>query len=140
MRCAQRGNPYKEQEREAQGCNYGFARSHKHITASGNHDDIASLKKDILLGKISLNNFLVIEWMLHLLSVFCSKDVDIFSLGKLRKTARAGKRLQDSHVRQERESAGVGDFAGDVNTAPVDLRNCYVHLGTGKVFRQALAE
>src|SRR5258708_16115915 len=78
--------------------------------------------------------------MLYLFPALCSKFVDILDLCKLREAARAGKRLQDSHVRQERESAGMGDFTGNVNAAAVYFGHRHLHLRTGEIFGKALAQ
>src|SRR6266481_677555 len=133
-------NSREENKREDHICQYRIARSHRYVTVFGNNNHIAGLKKNILLCKVSLNNLLVIEWMLHLFPVLCSKYVDILDLCKLREAARAGKRLQDSHVRQERESAGMGDFTGNVNAAAVYFGHRHRHLRTGEIFGKALAQ
>src|SRR5229473_49203 len=119
--CANRYGSREKREGEGQGYKDEFARSHNHSSALGNHDYIAGLKKNILLGKISLNDFLVVERMLHLFSIFRSKHVNILELGKLREPARAGKRQQHGHVGQKKKRAGAGDFTGDVDAAAVDF-------------------
>lgn len=83
---------YEDQWKE-DGYENRFVRSHRHVSALRDHDDIAGQERNILLREFSLNDILVVEWMLHLFAVLGSKNVDVLQLGKLCETTRTGKCL-----------------------------------------------
>src|ERR1700742_270577 len=82
----------------------------------------------------------VVKGVLDLFAVLGAKNVDAFDLGELGETAGAGQSLEDGHIRLERESARLGDFAGHVDAAAVDFGDADRDLGIGDVFLEAIGD
>src|SRR4029077_7791713 len=123
-----------EEESCYRGRSYQKSYMSFHLHPLRNYNYVTRLQQDILFRLLAVDCVFVIEGKFHLFAIFDPQDVDVLELGKLCEPARARKRLQNGHVRQQRKGASSRDFSRHVNPPTINFRYSYGHLWIINIF------
>ncbi len=101
-----------------------------------NDDSVARLQFDILVLIVALEDFPVIKGQFRMLAIDKPHDVDLFYVGKGRKSAGVGERLQNGGSRNQREGTRAKHFTDHKYALAIDLGDDHGDLRFGQEFPQ----
>src|ERR1700693_1220975 len=87
-------------QRQDEHCYAPNAMTYAHRDSSGDHHCIAWSQRDILLWMTPFHNVFIVEWQLHLPTIFHAQEINALQVRELSK-ARAGQCLQYGHIGQQ---------------------------------------